>query len=157
MDNRRTTCGQPTHDLLWVSSVHRHGAKRYNMRMATFGLEPWRGTGTAGGRGRLLRAAVGGWARRRERGRDGVRAAVSAATRGATVRVAAGSEHDLSDISAAGRGREIEMRIPLRLLGRPRTLFVAVESRFQGITIDQTMWRVLDLNGAFGMEPNAPG
>ena len=70
---------------------------------------------------------------------------------------AAGGRRDLSGINAASRGTEIEMMIPLRLLGNPRTLFVAVESRFRGIMIDQTMWRVLDLNGAFGTEPDAPG
>lgn len=70
-----------------------------------------------------------------------------------SVRSPAGSGRDLSDISAASRGREIEMKIPLRLLGNPRTLFVAVESRFQGIMIDQTMWRVLGLDGALGAEP----
>lgn len=77
-----------------------------------------------------------------------------------SVRSPAGSGRDLSDISAASRGREIELKIPLRLLGNPRTLFVAVESRFQGIMIDQTMWRVLDLDGALWMEPgvaNASG
>lgn len=57
----------------------------------------------------------------------------------------AGGGRDLSAVEAASQGREIEMRIPLELLGDPGTLFVAVESRFQGIMIDQTMWRVLDL------------
>ena len=66
---------------------------------------------------------------------------------------AAGGGRDLSGINAASRGTEIEMMIPLRLLGNPRTLFVAVESRFRGIMIDQTMWRILDLDGAIGMEP----
>ncbi|MGE5592457.1 MAG: PIG-L family deacetylase [Betaproteobacteria bacterium] len=67
----------------------------------------------------------------------------------------AGGGRDLSGVEAASRGREIEMKIPLRLLGNPRTLFVAVESRFQGIMIDQTMWRVLDLSQASDQGPEA--
>lgn len=61
------------------------------------------------------------------------------------IRSTARAARDLSGIRAATQGRIVEMTIPLRLLGSPGALFVAAESRLQGIVIDRTMWRILGL------------
>ncbi|HHV61948.1 MAG TPA: PIG-L family deacetylase [Firmicutes bacterium] len=51
----------------------------------------------------------------------------------------------LEGIRAASRDKIIEVAIPLGLLGNPQRLFLGVESRFQGIIIDRTTWRVLKI------------
>ena len=55
-------------------------------------------------------------------------------------------ELDLRMIKAASHGKTIEIAVPLGLIGNPRSLFLGIESRFQGMMVDRTTWRILELH-----------
>lgn len=61
------------------------------------------------------------------------------------VSVPEGATTSLDGIAAVAQGKNIELTVPLALVGTPRKLFLAVESSLSGVMIDRTTWWVLSL------------
>lgn len=52
-----------------------------------------------------------------------------------------------ADIVVRARRHQLEVGIPLSLLGRPERVFLGVETRFRGLVMDRVAWQVLDFAG----------
>jgi len=51
------------------------------------------------------------------------------------------------DIVVRARRHQLEVGIPLALLGWPERVFLGVETRFRGLVMDRVAWQVLDFVG----------